>query len=293
MNFKIILSIFILFFSFLKADVFDKKIETPEIIFKNTYKKTIFEKDRIYSDITLKSKDFEVINFTVSFPKDLSKAKRILILIDGLKTSKDVLNYFKPLDDYILIGFEFDKTLNYLNSKKSIFHIFSLRKAVLDTPFQVVSLIKWLKTQTWFKNDPIIMGISFGAIFVPATYHVAKLNNIDLGPCILAFGGANIYEIFYANLNNYFLFRKQIAKIAALIFNPIDPKYHMKYIKPPLLIINGTDDTFIPKKSAKLLQELANDPKTIINLETKHIMPDNKSLIEKVYNISNEWLKKI
>jgi esterase/lipase len=146
--------------------------------------------------------------------------------------------------------------------------------------------------QKWYSNQKIIIvGVSFGAIFVPATYHLAKNNNVLLSNCVLAYAGADLYEIFLNAFKNYKIFKKPLAFFANELFKDLDPKYHLNYITSKMLIINGMNDEYIPKKSVELLQKNAPSNKTIINLDSKHIQPEKNSLLNKVEDITLKWIE--
>ncbi len=283
---KVLLSFFLITSSY--GAYLDKKAITPDLISEKKYPVD----NRVFQDTILDGKNEGNINFTISFPKKLTKNENILILVDGLETGKTSLQYFSHPENYILIGYEYDKTLLKLRKKSVLLHLPSTRKAILEAPYQLVSLVKWIENQSWYnKRGIVFLGLSLGSIFVPATYHLAEKENILLGPCILAFGGAGIYDIFLANLKNYKILSPPISYFASLLFKPIDPKYHLSNMHNNVLIISGTKDENIPKKSSDLLKELTPEPKTIVDIDTTHMQPDREDIIQKVYEISMKWLK--
>ena len=284
MAFFKLLSILALTTSTLFASYVDKKIIDPKIIKKKSYQ----QDNRNIQDITLKGNGD--INFKISFPKKLTTNLNVLILVDGLETGKNSLDYFKHPDDYILVGYEFEKKVKLLTKKTSYLHSLSLRKAALAVPYQLLSIVKWIEKRKFTNKKIDFLGLSFGSVFVPATYHIAAVNNIALGKCILAFGGAGLYDIFLVNLKVSKAFKKPASFLAYSLLRPIDPKFHLPYMKGEFLIINGTQDSRIPIKSRALLEKLTPKPKKIINSDTFHMDPDNIELIEEVYDISLKWL---
>lgn len=277
-------------FSNIFANFLDQRL--PDI--KEISKETYFDlPSREYEDIILDGQDFGNIKFSISYPKNITKKENVLLLLDGLETGRDALKYIPQPKNYVIIGYEYIKNLHRLRKKSVFFHLPSTRKAILDVPFQIVSIIKWIEQQPWYSHkNVIIIGVSFGAIFVPASCQLAQMNNLKLGPTIMAFGGAGLYDIFYTNLKNYKILRKPIAYFAYQLFKPIDPVFHLPYIHGKFLIINGTKDENIPLQSAQLLQELTPEPKTIINIDTKHVEPRRKDIIDKIVKISLDWLEK-
>ncbi|NGX63860.1 MAG: hypothetical protein KR126chlam6_01278 [Candidatus Anoxychlamydiales bacterium] len=290
MNFLKLLVIQLLFCTITFANFLDQKLPQIE---KTTI--TPFEdlSSRDYEDVVLDTKNYGQIKFSISYPKNITKTENVLLLLDGLETGRKSLKYIPHLENYVIIGYEFTKNLQRLKQKEVLFHLPSTRKAVLDVPFQILGIVNWIETEEWYsKKDVIIIGVSFGAIFVPATYHLAEMNNLKLGDGIMAFGGAGLYDIFYTNLKNYKILRKPLAFFSYQIFKPIDPTFHLPYIHGKFLIINGTEDENIPLKAAQKLQKLTPEPKTIINIDTKHLDPNRQDIINEVVEISLKWLKK-
>ncbi len=290
------LIIFITLFSSLFSDPIDtlnKDISNYKILSQVSYKEDFEEFSRHFIDITLKTKDLGIIKFTVSLPSNKDpKNLRCLIVLNGLETGRNTLKLAPNPDDFAIIGYEYPKNLHRIRNKSIVLHIPSTRKAALDVPSQLLLIAKWAEKQEWMSTKPVnIMGLSFGAIFVPAAYHLAEIKKIELGPGILAFGGAGLYDIFYANIKKYKYIKAPTAYLGYLIFKPLDPIYHMPYIKNKFLIINGAQDKFIPKKSVEKLQRLANKNSTIINLNSIHIQPEKNALLDYVAKISEKWLR--
>lgn len=290
MNFFKFFFIISLFSVNLFSNFLDKQLPSIKKISKDSYEDL---PTREYENITLETNEFGEIKFSISLPKDIKKDENVLILLDGLETGKKSLTYIPHPPNYVIIGYEFSKNLQRLKKKSVFLHLPSTRKAVLDVPFKLLGIVKWVEKQPWYsKKNIAIIGVSFGAIFVPATYHLAEINHMHLGLGIIAFGGANLYDIFYANLKNYKFLKAPIAYLAYELFKPIDPVFHLPYIHGKFLIINGTKDKNIPFKSAQKLQELTPEPKTIVNIDTEHMDPEKPIIINKVAEISLEWLKK-
>ncbi len=270
------------------ANFIDEKI--PEIL---EISKTSFEDlpSRNYEDIVLNGDWLKEIKFSISYPKKITKNENILILLDGLETGRNSLKYIPHPSNYIIIGYEYSKELQRLKNKSAIWHLLSIRKASMLVPMQLLCIEQWIEKQPWYSKKKVaIVGVSFGSIFVPATYHLAKKNNIELGLAVMAFGGAGLYDIFYANLKKYKILTGPLAYLAYITFKPLDPVFHLPHIQGKFLIINGTKDENIPFKSSQKLQQLTPEPKTIITIDSEHIAPENQNLINKIVQISLKWL---
>jgi len=282
---------FVLLFSFISINLFgnflNKKIPKTKEIEKTAYEDL---STRSYENITLDSKKINNTKFSISYPKNSNKIEKIGIFIDGLGTGQDVLKYVPDIKNSILIGYEYVDNLKKIKNSLPI-NLFSLRKSVCNVPVQILCIVKWIKSQKWYNNQNIhIIGLSFGAFFVPAIYRLAEKNKINLGLGILAYGGAGFYDIFYANLKKYKIFRSFLAYLGYLVFNPVDPEFHLPHLHGNFLLINGTKDQNRPLKSIKKIQELTPEPKTIVNIGTDHILPERADIIQEVLKISLNWL---
>ncbi|NGX50998.1 MAG: hypothetical protein K1060chlam2_00855 [Chlamydiae bacterium] len=248
---------------------------------------------RTYEDSVLDcGKDGEA-NFTISLPKQIPKeGLPSIIIVGGLKTGRESLQFIPDHGNYALIAYEYPSTLQNLFKINVLWNLYSVRKAALEVPPQLIAMIKYIREQPWFNNEPIsLMGYSFGAVFVPVTYVRAQEQQIELGPSVMAYGGAGIYCLFKANLSLPRFLRGPVASMAAAAFKPIDPIIYAPQMRGEFLIINGKNDIQIPMECAHRLQELIPQPKTILNLETGHMHPDNTELTLRLINISRSWIE--
>ena len=59
---------------------------------------------------------------------------------------------------------------------------------------------------------------------------------------------------------------------------PVEPALHLPYLRGEFLIINGKRDELIPAESARRLQELTPEPKTVVNLDVYNLFNANTVL---------------
>ena len=77
---------------------------------------------------------------------------------------------------------------------------------------------------------------------------------------------------------------------ATMIFNKVEPGYHVQRMHGEFLIVNGNGDLKIPSSAAEKLQDLAPEPKDIVNTDTTHIQTHKKDVVIDLFNLTNEWL---
>ncbi len=86
-------------------------------------------------------------------------------------------------------------------------------------------------------------------------------------------------------------FRSLLARAGAWLLTPLEPLDYAGSISPrPLILINGSRDTSIPRKSVEALYGAAREPKRLIWLDEGHIRPRNTELIRRVLRAAYEAL---
>lgn len=282
----ILLSIFLLSFPLYGETLGD-------VISEKTYQVPDTIEMRTYKDVVLNCGKAGEGLFTVSLPEKIPpEGLPCILIIGGLKTGRESLQFIPDHKEFALVAYEYPEMLKLLHKINVFWNLYSVRKGALDVPPEIITIIKYLQKQPWINNEPIsLMGYSFGATFMPAIYVDAEKEGIDLGPGVMAYGGAGIYCLFKANLPFPNFLKRPLASMAAALFKPIDPILYAPHMKGEFLIINGLYDSKIPMECAHRLQNLVPEPKTIINLETGHMHPDKKELNLRLIKISRDWLE--
>ncbi len=248
---------------------------------------------REYRDISLIVAEGDSIQITVSLPGNIpAGGLPVLIILGGLEIGRESLKYIPRQGQNVLIAYQYPYSPHYWYEDASIRQIPLIRRAVLRVPRQVLAVIRWAKQQPWFEGRRVsVLGYSFGAMFVPAIYHLAAARQMTIGPGILAYGGADIAEMLRANLR--FLpsvSRRLVATFAAAAIRPIEPALHLPRMQGEFLVINGRRDHQIPRKCWQKFQQLIPEPKTVIILDEGHLHPNKPELTRRLVEISREWL---
>lgn len=281
--FLILLSTFNLAWAYPQGKVIlDKKYQEPDN-----------QETRTYQDVILDCGQDGRAMFTISLPEIIPDGGLpCIVIVGGLMTGRESLRFVPDHGDYALVAYEYSDTLKKLRKLDVLWNLLSVRKALLEVPPQLIEIIKYLQEQNWLGPKPIeFMGYSFGSIFIPVTYVTAQEEGIKLGPAVLAYGGAGIHCLLKANLKVPGFLKGPVSSMAAALFKPIDPLLYAPKMKGKFLIINGLYDTQIPFECAQRLQEVIPEPKTVVNLETEHMSPDNTELTLRLINISRQWLE--
>jgi hypothetical protein len=137
-----------------------------------------------------------------------------------------------------------------------------------------------------------VIGASFG---VPFAVIAAALDHRPKG-LVLLYGSADLEKLIDWNLRRKIRcwpLRKAASFILGTLTAPFEPLSYINRIYPrPLLMVNSRDDEKIPLPCVDLLYRQAREPKEIIWLNSSHIHPSNRNLIDSLTRIVSGWLKK-
>jgi len=136
-----------------------------------------------------------------------------------------------------------------------------------------------------------VLGASFGVPFAV----IAALDNRVRG-VVLIYGAGDLEKLIDWNLRRKVRFapvRKLASRMLGTLISPFEPTAYIdRFSSKPLLMINSSRDEKIPVRCVRLLFNKANAPKQLVWLNTEHIHPSNRKLIESLTRISSDWLVK-
>jgi fermentation-respiration switch protein FrsA (DUF1100 family) len=169
-----------------------------------------------------------------------------------------------------------------------------LRGLAFDLVAQIGLQVDYLASRPDVKKDKIfLVGSSLGA---PA---VVIAGAIDKRPAavIPLYGGGNIASLVTHTLQHgerdpFPAWRAAIlGRTLALFLTPLEPTRYAGRIAPRhFLMVNGADDSLIPRANVSALFDAARPPKDIIWIRSEHIEPDEKELIRIVAGRIAAWL---
>lgn len=273
--------------------VLDRPFQHPQLVADSTYVVHNETEIRQYHDISLTAGKSDTIRMTISLPAPLpSTPCPVLIILGGLEVGRESLKYIKYHGNNVLIAYQYPYSPTYWYQGTAFSEIPAIRQAVLSVPSQVNALVRWSSQQSWADgNPPKLLGYSFGALFLPAIYHLAQEKEIRLGAGVLAYGGANIYKILKANLTKIIEpVRTLVAWVASAALRPMEPSMHLPSLENRFLVMNGKEDDQIPVPSWQELHRLAPVGSTILLLNEGHMHPRKPDLTERLVHISRQWL---
>jgi pimeloyl-ACP methyl ester carboxylesterase len=274
--------------------IIDRGVRSPTLLKEQVSEiRTASGESRLLRDLEWDGGELGTIRAAASLPKEpLDKRLPVLIVLGGLEIGKQSLGYVPRHGPCVLVAYQYPGSPTYWYEGPPLLKLGAIRKATLQVPGQVTALLSWIREQPWADPDRLcLMGYSFGAEFVPATWRVADRHGIRLGHSILAFGGADLVLIFQANVDlKPRWFQRAVGRTLAAVVHPIEPELHLPHMKGDALIISGTKDRKIPLASSRRMQEMKPKPKTIVEMDTGHMNPDQPGMIPEIIRISTEWL---
>lgn len=156
------------------------------------------------------------------------------------------------------------------------------RDTIIQAVVDLRRAVDFLESRKEVDKDKIFyQGESMGALLGGTFTAVEK----RIRAVVLEAGGGGLQFLYDTSLVGMAPEEKKKAVDEILYF--VDPLYWVDKISPrPLLMVNGTKDTLIPKDATERLYTKAKQPKKIVWLEYEHTIS-----AELVFPVVIEWLK--
>jgi hypothetical protein len=272
----------------------------PHLIFSQTMDE-IYEREvnvgaefRLYREVALHNPYTSSTRFLISFPvKMRSETLPVILLLGGLEIAQYSLNYIPHHGNNILIAYEYPYRPKYWYDQPPLLQLEWIRQSAMIVPMEICQIIRYLKSQPWYHDQGIILlGYSFGALFIPAIHDYLRSQQFPVKGIVIAYGGAEIYPILYANLKTFpGITRPVLSFYIYSALKPLEPtRFLQDRTDKPILIINGAYDKKIPPESYLPLHRYFRNHATIKILPSRHMHPKNPELIHTIIQISRDWL---
>lgn len=273
-------------------DFYSGKVELSH---DTTYNLSLEEiPERTYRHITLKTEYLDNIEAYISEPKVIStEGVPVVIIMGGLEVDADIFRLIPDPGENIYVIFKYPYAPEYWYKGTPIFELPVIRRSVLSVPSQALALYRWVSKQPWTDKERVTFaGFSFGAMFLPAIYHLAVSHDEVLNPGVIAYAGADISDLLYTNMDKIDSpWRTFGAWLGETVIYSIEPIHHLPYMNNEFLLINGTRDHQISTYSWEKLHRLIPQPKTVVILDEGHMHPRKPELTKKLVKISRKWLR--
>jgi dienelactone hydrolase len=241
-------------------------------------------------------------------PKDAKGPVPCVIFLHGIGQNKNfVLEDFHGktvADPFMQAGYAFATFDQYMRGERRLKSpsLFEEAKAFRLRPAYTVNdarrFIDYLQTRPDIAKDRIYLaGASYGAI----TGGTVAAFDKRIPAAVLTYGGGNIPTMLTARMIADEVHKRHIPMplvqlVGWYVLSPADPARYVAGISPrPVLLQNGTDDCLIATDAAKMLQEAAQEPKTVKWYQGDHIGMDEQNVfrvLDDIISFFNEQEEK-
>jgi dienelactone hydrolase len=245
--------------------------------------------------ITLAGDELGDIGIVISLPDPLPKEKLpVLIVLGGLGTGEDNIREIKNPGANAIVGYDWPIPVAFPGGKDFLRQTPDLYRDVMSIPGQIASAIGWLAAQPWADDRRIsILGFSLGALAAPAVENLAEHDGHEIGWTVIAYGGAPLGDLFAANPHiKPLALRLAAGPIIDLLLHPLEPTVNLPQCSSHFLVLEGRDDTLIPKPDRDNLRNAVPEPKDVIFFSGDHmgVGPDREILLDEITRESRSWL---
>jgi dienelactone hydrolase len=249
--------------------------------------------ERSCRDVALEAADGRAVRIAISLPAEASAERLpVVILTGGLRTGREALEHVPDLGRNAVVSYEYPLDEDHWRRGFLPLQVVAARNAALAVPGQLAALVRWVRARPWADPGRVsLVGVSLGALVLPAAQRAAAAHGERLGPSILAYGGTGLFDILRANLAED---RPWVgygaAWLASLALRALEPAAHLPQLKGEFLLINGQGDPRIPARSAAELHRLTPEPKEVRVLGAGHFDADDPELLAALLELCRAWL---
>ena len=249
--------------------------------------------ERRCRDVVLEAAGARPVRIAISRPAEAgAEPLPVVILAGGLRTGREALEHVPDLGRNVVVAYEYPLDEDHWRQGFLPLRIVAARNAALAVPGQIAALVRWVRDRPWADPERVsLVGVSLGALVLPAAQRAAVAHGERLGPSILAYGGTGLFDVLRANLAPDRPWAGYgAAWLGSLGLRALEPADHLPHLEGEFLLINGQDDPRIPASSAAGLHRLTPEPKEVRLLGSGHFDAADRELLAGVLAICRAWL---
>jgi hypothetical protein len=248
--------------------------------------------DRSLSFVRLDTAELGPVRLVVDRPSPLPGERLpVLLVLGGLASGERNIGWITEIGDNAVIGYDWPITTAMPQGLDLLAALPELHRRTLAIPAQIATALGWLARQDWADPDRIsLLGFSLGALAIPAAQRLAPA---PIGWTVLAYGGAPIGALVAANPHlRPDWARPLLGAFADLALRPVEPSAHLPYLQGRFLVLEGSDDAFVPARTAARLRAATPEPKRVVRFEGGHmgVGPGQLELLARIIAESRAWL---
>lgn len=254
------------------------------------------EDDRLIQRHRIEDPALGEVGLVVSLPEPLPEQPLpLVVVLGGLGSGLSTIRQLPPAGDNIVVGYDWplpDKLprgVDFLRQGPALY------ERVLTVPGQIAAVIAWAAAQPWAEPDRIsLLTFSLGAMAAPAAQRLLQAQGGQVAWTVLAYGGADLGSLAesHPRIRRHWV-SPLVGWIADFYFGPLDPAVHLPHLSGRFLVIGGEDDGLVPEDAARLMEELAPEPKRVVRLVGDHIGVGGgqEALMAEILAVVESWLK--
>ncbi len=245
----------------------------------------------VFQELTLRSSTGLEVRALLRLPRVSRPPYPAAVIVGGIKRGRKVLTA-PGLEAIARQAVVVSPDYPIHPRRWSVWH---LRPAAFDTVAEVLLLLDYLESRPDVERHRMfLVGGSMGAVFATVA------GGVDPRPAavIALYGGARLGPLVAHTLEHpaqespYPHWQAVLAGHAlAWLLMPLDPERYASAISPrPFLMLNGSQDSLVPRASVLALYEAARPPKELVWVKSEHVQPSEADLLRELSGIVASWL---
>ena len=277
----------------LGLDLTAPRLTSPEHIPFEVSRASVQEGSRTLVHLTLRGADGDLIDAAVSLPVAEAGPSPVVIVIGGFASAPETLRRVGGDGSNAIVAYGWPEREWLQDDQAPVLErILAAHRAMHRVPVQIAALAQWAVAQPWADYQRVaLVGVSLGAVVLPAAERLLDASGLAKGPTVLAYGGVGLSAMAERNLRRLpEVWRRPVAALIGLALRRIEPGDHLDAIPGPLLIVRPTTDKYVPHSAIDALIRRAPEPKTVIMLDGDHIHPKRPETLTALLQIVRAWL---
>jgi poly(3-hydroxybutyrate) depolymerase len=245
----------------------------------------------VFQELTLRSSTGLEVRALLRLPRASRPPYSAAVIVGGIKRGRKVVTA-AGLEAIARQAIVVSPDYPIHPRRWSVLH---LRPAAFDTVAEVLLLLDYLESRPDVERHRMfLIGGSMGAVFATVA------GGVDPRPAavIALYGGARLGPLVAHTLEHpaqespYPHWQAVLAGHAlAWLLTPLDPARYAARISPrPFLMLNGSEDSLVPRSSVLALYGAAREPKELIWVKSEHVQPSEAQLLRELSGIVASWL---
>jgi hypothetical protein len=219
----------------------------------------------------------------------------VVFVLGGLDTGGHSVRHLPEAGSNVLVGYGWPLPRRMPRGMAALRMLPELWRRILFVPGEVSLAMRWIAAQPWADRERLsLVGLSLGALAVPAIQRVAAAEGLAISWTVLGYGGAPLGVLLahHPGIRPDWL-RPLLRAGAAVLLRPLEPTHHLPHLSGAFLVLGGTDDALIPERAAQRFAVLTPEPKVVHWIEGTHlgIGRDQDALLAEVIDRTFQWLR--